>query len=371
VLLQIITKSRSITVTPLHRFFVSEKERIIEKCASKLKTEDHIACTQQNICEPLFTDPSFNETAIKNKCPAKPLSEMSEHPKDRFVANNRQVIDLKSFKEKSVESYQYLSGSLRRRSHHDVKWEKIIEIAEIPSSHGYVYDLTVPNYENYVANGIIVHNSAWPWRIGREANVFEVKRLTYDEILNSILNKDPNCFKFTVETNPAYGKYHWTGHRNCRVSLPPKEATKLGNVCPVCRRKLTKGVEQRVEELADRPSGFEPKKAIGYLHLLPLSEIIAKVLKVSYSGSQKVWRVYNALVARFGDEYAVLMDAARDEMALTVDPKIADAISRVRTGRVRIMPGYDGVYGELSLHNGGRPKIVKQRSIEDFIPDKT
>jgi len=83
-------------------------------------------------------------------------------------------------------------------------------------------------------------HSFWPWRIGREANVFELKRLSYKEVVDAIRLKDRERFKFTVETDPAYGKYHWTGHRNCHVSLSPKEAIKLGNICPVCRRKLTK-----------------------------------------------------------------------------------------------------------------------------------
>jgi len=98
-------------------------------------------------------------------------------------------------------------------------------------------------------------HSFWPWRIGREANVFELKKPSYSEVVEAIRKKDRSRFKFTIETNPAYGKYHWTGHRNCGVSLPPREAIKLGNRCPVCGRKLTKGVEQRVEELADRPEG--------------------------------------------------------------------------------------------------------------------
>jgi len=101
-------------------------------------------------------------------------------------------------------------------------------------------------------------HSPYPWRMGREANVFELPRLTYGEVLDAVRRKDPERFLFTIETDPAYGKYHWTGHRKCGVSLPPAEAIKLGNRCPVCGRPLTKGVEQRVEELADRPYGFKP-----------------------------------------------------------------------------------------------------------------
>jgi uncharacterized protein (TIGR00375 family) len=213
-------------------------------------------------------------------------------------------------------------------------------------------------------------HSAWPWRIGREANVFELERLTYREVVDAIRKKDPERFKFTIETDPAYGKYHWTGHRNCNISLSPQEAIKFGNRCPVCRRRLTKGVEQRVEELADRPMGFRPEGAIGYMHLLPLSEIIATVLGVTYPGSQRVWSVYNPLVARFGDEYTVLIDAPQQEMSKIVNPKIAEAIVRVREGRVRVTPGYDGVYGQLVIFEeaGEKPPVKpKQRSIADFL----
>ena len=216
-------------------------------------------------------------------------------------------------------------------------------------------------------------HSGWPWRIGREANVFELERLTYQEVVDAIRKKDPKRFNFTIETYPAYGKYHWTGHRNCDVSLSPQEAVKFGNRCPVCRRKLTKGVEQRVEDLADRPDGFKPEGTIGYMHLLPLSEIIAAVLGVSYSGAQKVWNIYNPLIARFGDEYTVLIDATREEMSPIVDPRIAEAIVRVREEKTRVIPGYDGVYGQLVIFEEagekgkmktGRPK---QRSIADFL----
>ncbi len=215
-------------------------------------------------------------------------------------------------------------------------------------------------------------HSAWPWRIGREANVFELERLTYQEVVDAIRKKDQNRFKFTIETDPAYGKYHWTGHRNCNVSLSPKEAVKFGNHCPICRRKLTKGVEQRVEELADRPAGFKPEGAIGYLHLLPLHEIIATALEATYQGARKVWDLYNVLVRKFGDEYSVLMDAPKEEMCKVVDPSLAEAIVRVRVGKVKVIPGYDGVYGQLvlfgeSVEREEKPEGIDQRSLADFM----
>ncbi len=214
-------------------------------------------------------------------------------------------------------------------------------------------------------------HSFWPWRIGREANVLELPRMSYREVVDAVCSNDPARFKFTIETNPAYGKYHWTGHRKCNVSLSPQEAEKFGNVCPVCRRKLTKGVEHRVEELADRPADFKPDDKPGFMRLLPLSEIIAAVLGASSPSTQAVWKIYNLLVGRFGDEYTVLIDAAKDTLAEVVDTAVADAVVKVRTGAVRVVPGYDGVYGKLELGVAGRaeksrPRRVQQLNLENF-----
>jgi uncharacterized protein (TIGR00375 family) len=215
-------------------------------------------------------------------------------------------------------------------------------------------------------------HSFWPWRIGREANVFELKKPNYSEAIDAIRFKDKEKFKFTIETDPAYGKYHWTGHRNCHVNLSPQEAIKLGNVCPVCRKKLTKGVEQRVEELADRSAGFRPRSAVGFVHLLPLSEIIATALGADSPSTRQVWSVYNLLVEKFGDEYHVLIDATKEALGAVVDAKIAEAIIRVREGRVKVVPGYDGVYGQLVIFDEqSTEKLLSQRvqqlNLTDFI----
>lgn len=213
-------------------------------------------------------------------------------------------------------------------------------------------------------------HSFWPWRIGREANVFELEKPDYHEMLDAIRTKDTARFKFTIETDPAYGKYHWTGHRNCNVSLSPQEATKLGNICPVCRRNLTKGVEQRVEELADRPANFKPENTPGFMRLLPLSEIIATLLGVDSPSSEKVWGIYNPLIERFGDEYSVLIDRSGDELSSIAGEQLAEAILRVRGGKARVVPGYDGVYGQLVLdekkHDKISPKRVQQLNLSDF-----
>lgn len=217
-------------------------------------------------------------------------------------------------------------------------------------------------------------HSAWPWRLGREANVFELEQFSYREVIDAIRKKDAKRFKFTIETPPAFGKYHYSGHRLCEVSLTPQETIRLRNRCPKCGRKLTIGVEQRVEELADRPFGFKPEGAIPFMHLLPLSEIIAAVLGGINVASKKVWEVYNAAVDRFGDEYSVLIDVPKEKLVEAVGPKMAEAIIRVREDLVKVVPGYDGVYGKLIIFPeeekeavGVNRKVKKQRGLEDFM----
>jgi len=216
-------------------------------------------------------------------------------------------------------------------------------------------------------------HSFWPWRIGREANVFELDEFTYHQIIDAIKTHDSTRLRFTIETDPAYGKYHWTGHRNCKVSYSPCDAVKFENICPVCRKRLTKGVDQRVEELADRPVDFKREGAPGFMRLLPLSEIISTVLGVDSPSTQTVWHKYYALIEKFGDEYSVLIDAPLDTLASVVDLSLAETIVKVREGVLKVTPGYDGVYGQLALDtsnlSNGKIKTtpqVHQLSMSDF-----
>lgn len=219
-------------------------------------------------------------------------------------------------------------------------------------------------------------HSPWVWRIGREANAFELDRLTYDEINDAIVKKDPRRLKFTIEVDPSYGKYHFTGHRNCGINLHPKEALKLDNRCPICGRKLTVGVLQRVEALADRPEGFVPgpNVAIPFKSLLPLYEIISFATGVNQLYSKRVIEQQDALISKFGNELNILLNVPKEELLKATNEKVADAIIKARKGEVRYIPGYDGVYGipvfsdeeYENLRKKQVDKAKEQRSLKDF-----
>jgi PHP family Zn ribbon phosphoesterase len=107
---------------------------------------------------------------------------------------------------------------------------------------------------------------------------------------------------------------------------------------------------------------------------LPLHEIIKTVLGVSSPATKKVWAVYNSLIEKFGNEYSVLIDVTQEEMSKVVDPKIAEAVVRVREEKAHVIPGYDGVYGELVLFDEKPPEDTpdgsekpKQKSRSEFL----
>lgn len=189
-------------------------------------------------------------------------------------------------------------------------------------------------------------HSYWPWRIGREATMFNFENLTYDNLIKAIRTKEG--LLGTIEVDPSYGKYHYDGHRNCRICWDPAKSRAANNICPVCRRPLTIGVLNRVEELADREEGYVPAQVKPYHTLLPLSEIISKVKDLGIA-TQGTWRAYYRLIGRDSNEIDVLMNMPLGEIERRSDKRTAQAIMGSREGLLTIKPGYDGQYGEFIL----------------------
>ena len=209
-----------------------------------------------------------------------------------------------------------------------------------------------------------------PAKLGREANVFELEEASYRELIDALKTKNPKKFLLTYEFYPEEGKYHFDGHRGCSIRLSPAEAKKHNNICPVCRKELTIGVMHRVDELADREPGFIPKNSIPFENLVPLSEILSEAIGKG-AGTKKVDEEYWKLIKRFGNELEVL-HAGEEAAASVSGERIARGIANVRTGKVRVLPGYDGVYGTVSVF-GNEKKFEeetssssKQSSLGDF-----
>jgi uncharacterized protein (TIGR00375 family) len=186
-----------------------------------------------------------------------------------------------------------------------------------------------------------------PNKIGREANVFDCS-LDYYEIIDVLKSQDKERFLFTIEFYPEEGKYHYDGHRKCDILFSPEETRKHNALCPKCGRALTVGVMNRVDSLADRPMGAQPPSAIPCRHLVPLQEIIAEALGQG-PDTKGVLMEYQRMIASLKNEFNILLDLPHDEIAKVAVPKIAEGIMRVREGKLNIVPGYDGVFGKVSI----------------------
>jgi uncharacterized protein (TIGR00375 family) len=187
-------------------------------------------------------------------------------------------------------------------------------------------------------------HSFWPWRIGREATIFE-KIESYQDVIQAIRE---NKILGTVETAPAYGKYHWDGHASHNFSSSPEETKKLNGICPICGKPLTIGVANRVNEVGDQIIE-ENRNRKKYYTLLPLHELIAFAKGSTLSG-KKTWEIYNKLIEKFGNEFNILLNVSKEDlvMELKEDLKIVQLILDNREGKIKVKPGYDGNYGEIA-----------------------
>lgn len=187
-----------------------------------------------------------------------------------------------------------------------------------------------------------------PENLGREANVFNTDNLSFEELKKILKEKDKKKFLYTIEFFPQEGKYHYDGHRKCGLSFSPEETKKLKGICPKCHRPLTKGVLFRVDSLADREEGFVPSSAIPFKHLIPLKEIIAEIIGQGKK-TKKVEYLYQEIIRKGESEFKILLDLPFDELKKITLPEIAQGIIDMRKEKVKVVPGYDGLYGKILL----------------------
>jgi uncharacterized protein (TIGR00375 family) len=189
-------------------------------------------------------------------------------------------------------------------------------------------------------------HSYWPWRLGREATIFDIQELTYKNILQAV--RTGKGLAGTLETEPAYGRYHWDGHRDCNFSCDSKKSHELKGICPVCKKPLTIGVEYRVEELARRNNTFRRPSAPPFWKIIPLHELISAV-SGSKVESKQSWATYEKLLSQFKNENAILLETPAHELARVVDEPLVKTIIANREQRIDIIPGFDGEYGKVKL----------------------
>lgn len=204
-----------------------------------------------------------------------------------------------------------------------------------------------------------------PEKIGREANVFDLDQFKYEDLYEAIRYKEKKKLVCTYEFYPEEGKYHYDGHRDCKVSWAPEETRKHNGICPVCKKPVTVGVMNRVEQLADRQEGYTPKNAVPFESLVPLKEVLGEAFGKAPT-AKAVNEEYFKLIKAFGNEFAVL-HAPPAKLKKVAGDRIAEAIKRVETGKVKKVAGYDGEFGHIIIFGEKEKEIeVGQSTLGDF-----
>ncbi len=204
-------------------------------------------------------------------------------------------------------------------------------------------------------------------KMGREANVFELadSQFSYQGIIQAMRNRNPKQFLYTIEFFPEEGRYHLDGHRDHKFSCLPEETKKYGGICPVCGKKLLRGVMSRVDDLATRAYGQKPKRTVPYKNVIPLEEVIAETYGVGVT-SKKVTTAYESLIAK-KTEFEILLDLQREEVAQLGGVDLAESIMRVREGRVSIQGGYDGLYGKIQIYTDKEKQVLKKKPAQPSL----
>lgn len=184
-----------------------------------------------------------------------------------------------------------------------------------------------------------------PAKLGREANLIDAP-LSYAGLKRAL--ETGEGFSGTIEFYPEEGKYHLDGHRNCGLRLTPSETAAYGGICPICGKKITIGVLNRVERLASRPETYVFPDAKPFERLIPLREVIGSSLGISAAG-HKAEALYESLLHKLGSEFDILRSVSPADIRLAAGERIAEGISRLRRGEVICLGGFDGEYGTVSL----------------------
>ena len=195
-----------------------------------------------------------------------------------------------------------------------------------------------------------------PQKLGREANIFNTE-FSYPGIYRALSDRNDPGLEGTIEFFPEEGKYHYDGHRDCRVRMHPQETLDRQGLCPKCGKPVTIGVMARVEELADRASGVKSARWRPFHHLISLPEIIAEA-KNCGPAAKAVEAGYAQLLNKCGNELFILREAPLPAIEKAGGDLIAEAVDRMRRGEVDIAAGYDGEYGKIHIISAQQRKAV-------------
>jgi uncharacterized protein (TIGR00375 family) len=209
-----------------------------------------------------------------------------------------------------------------------------------------------------------------PEKLGREANLFDTD-LSYQAIIQALKTSDPKQFLGTIEFFPQEGKYHYDGHRKCGISWDPVQTLKHNEICPVCGKRVTVGVMNRIVQLSDREDITKRKNRPPFYSLIPLKEILSEIIGVG-PNTKKVSQAYNSLLQKTGSEFNALLNWSIDDLKEAANDALVEAIKRMRNREVYIKEGFDGEFGRIKVFHEDEKDIFKHQEsmFSDLVKEK-
>ncbi len=167
------------------------------------------------------------------------------------------------------------------------------------------------------------------------AREYHVARMDFPDFENykRVLRRD-GSFQITENVGmwPTLGKYHRSFCLACGAIATIDQA-----VCSSCgNKKFTRGVYERLHEVADQEISSSPDYRPPYRHHIPLDMI---------PGIGKKTR--DRLLSCFAQELSVMRMATIEELTDCVGPLLANRIDLARHGRLGMGVGAGGVYGKV------------------------
>ena len=173
-------------------------------------------------------------------------------------------------------------------------------------------------------------------KIAREYNKIQVEDINFEEFLMALKREGGRKIIKNYGLDPKLGKYHRTYCEICGKQIPGKAPITKCDTCD--SRNITMGVFDRIEVIKDNETTKSPKHRPEYIYQIPLTFI---------PGIGK--KTIDKLLDQFGTEMTILHKLSNDDIESVVGDKIAQNIIAARDGKMNIVEGGGGNYGQVKL----------------------
>ena len=171
-------------------------------------------------------------------------------------------------------------------------------------------------------------------KIAREYNKMLVEDINFEEFLKVLKRENGRKVIKNYGLDPKLGKYHRTYCEICCKQIPGKAPVSKCDTCD--SRNITMGVFDRIEVIKDRKETKSPDFRPEYIYQIPLTFI---------PGIGK--KTINKLLDNFGTEMTILHKLSDDDIEAVVGEKISKNIINSRDGKMNIIEGGGGIYGQV------------------------